>query len=382
MDLKKYERIFETMRDWDNEGQRYGFEILFETLQEPGHIKMATAKRITGASLFKEKMQRFFENKDIATVTVKIHSGVNNRAKTLSIETLRINQAPNVPIINYNVPEKKTALPQTTYISSNQQVVPEPSHNTANNGLDGSGLLLGVLGVEIPQGGLNGPNGAETLQSMLTFRDNIIATKLSISEKDKEIAELKAKNTELLRLSEEKDKAINTLNSNFEKLENNLLDLQDENDKLMKLKPENSLLGISLTGLGSAILEKAAINIIKSRPKLVGGLLGVDSETVLGLLNVEQTNETTPNAHQHDDVEINPLTGTPERKQELQAVANISKWLKTLDRNNLARVEQLCSLWAQDNELIEIHYNWATGTHTSKIGTTEQEQEHVTTTED
>ena len=372
MELNKYERLVETFRDWDSQEQRYGFELTFEPYKS-GHKKIATVQKIAGADVFSDKMQRLFENTEVAVVEINIYSGTSSRAKLLNTETIRVRQNSNAPIVTYSPPQPKErkvterAEPQQTQ----QQAPPQ------NSGLNGFDVLMGVLGIEVSQDGLGSVNAGETLKSMLNFRDGILTQRLSIAEKDKEIADLKLKIEEILKQNKLLTSENEKLFKNYEKLEGEIQVLEDENIDLQKYKPENSLLGISLTQLGSAILEKTAINMVKNRPNFVSGLFGIDSATLLGLLSDEEQPAPSAQTVETPDVEISGINDnlTSERKQELAVIEQITKWLKQLSRRNLAYIEALTAMYMQDNELIEMHYNWANGANNKSVGKLEETEE-------
>lgn len=385
MELNKYERLVENFKDWDSREHKYGFTISIETLQEPGQKKIITIEKNTGADVFRENMQRVFENPDVASVEVNIYSGISPRAKLQNTETVRVRQNQHFPIVNYNMPQPKERI-----VTEKQE--PEQSQQQAppqNSGLNGFDMLMGVLGIEVPQDGLGGINAGQTLKSMLNFRDGILTDRLSMTEKIKEIAELKLKMDELIKQNEALTTENNELYDDYEKLENELKELEEENERLQKYKPENSLLGISLTQLGSAMLERAAVNFVRNKPKLVSGLLGVDSDTLLDMLSDEEQPTTSVQHAETQDVEISGIDDnlTPERKQELAVIKRLTEWLKQLSRHNLALIEALTTMYAQDNELIELHYNWARGANRANVGDLEDtepepEYEEAQTPED
>lgn len=375
MELNKYERLVENFKDWDSREHKYGFTISIETLQEPGQKKIITIEKNTGADVFRENMQRVFENPDVASVEVNIYSGISPRAKLQNTETVRVRQNQHFPIVNYNMPQPKERI-----VTEKQE--PEQSQQQAppqNSGLNGFDMLMGVLGIEVPQDGLGGINAGQTLKSMLNFRDGILTDRLSMTEKIKEIAELKLKMDELIKQNEALTTENNELYDDYEKLENELKELEEENERLQKYKPENSLLGVSLTQLGSAILEKTLINTVKNRPGLASGLLGVDSATLLSML------EEQPKVTQTTDVPEVEISGinsnlTPEREQELAIIEKLTAWLKQLSRHNLALIEALTLMYQQDNNLIELHYNWANGSRNEdddNLEDTEEKQEEA-----
>ncbi len=131
----------------------------------------------------------------------------------------------------------------------------------------------------------------------------------------------KLERDEARREAEELRKQIEELRTKIDDMQKQMEELQDENTELQKLRPKNSMLGISISELGSTLLAKGLQKTVRANAGLIGKLMGVDKDTMLGM--IDGKGEQTDNVPSVEEV-ITP-SAEVEAVEEVRAEVEAEK---------------------------------------------------------
>lgn len=349
MELKSYNTTIATFSEWDKEGKPYFFEVGWESLDEPGKVKSWTGgTRETGVAKFSEAVEKISKFPNCLKIHIVAYSGRTGKKEQLK-ETIKVNDSYASYPVFASVPERAPEpLPQQP------AAAPPPQGN-----ID---FISAILGFD-----LNGLSGTDKINGLLSFRDKQLETRYEIMDRERERMKLELDVRQLQdKVKDTEEELEETIEEN-ESLRGQVEELTAENQRLQKYIPENSALGVSLTALGSSVLngfvKKVALG--KNADKFAS-LLGTDVATLKGVFAPE---EDTSNPSQAQ-VAVSPVAVevveeedlTPQRREELAVITHITQWMRSLDRQTLGKVQTLCTMWDKDIETLTQIYGWATGT--------------------
>lgn len=296
------------------------------------------------AKQFGEQLDTLLGNDNIALIRV---SARDSRGKTLLTSDIKIKpQFADAPV--YAQPQPQQQPDSSRCVAVPQPVPAQPAQAaqaTMAPRLDIRGLL-GLLGVDTASlDGLdNDPTGG--LGAVLAYRDRAIEKKFEDRERERnyerlldECRELKA---EIRRLTDDtaaKSKEISQLRADIE-------DYEDQIAELEKLKPENSVAGVAISGL----LASAGQALLRRNAGLLGRLLGVDRDSMLGMLDADTDAPDAPAAQAPaalPSVEVEP---EDERTPDIDSVHS---WLRNIPDDDFARVLDILRLFAAQKETIK-----------------------------
>lgn len=292
------------------------------------------------AKQFAEQLDTLQGNDNIALIRV---SARDSRGKTLLTSDIKIKpQFADAPVYAQPQPDNGqcVAVPQQPAAQAAQ-----PAQAAAMPRLD-LRSIFGLLGVDVSQ--LDGldtdPMGG--LGAVLAYRDRAIEKKFEDRERERnyerlldECRELKA---EIRRLTDDtaaKSKEITQLRADIE-------DYEDQIAELEKLKPENSVAGVAISGL----LASAGQALLRRNAGLLGRLLGVDRDSMLGMLDADTDAPDAPAAQApaaQPSVEVEP---EDERTPDIDSVRS---WLRNIPDDDFARVLDILRLFAAKHETIK-----------------------------
>ena len=131
-------------------------------------------------------------------------------------------------------------------------------------------------------------------------------------------------------------------------LEEQIDDLTDQIEQLEKLKPENSLAGVSLVGAGIKIVE----NLARKHASFVGGLAGMSGDDFKKMLENDDRAavEQTSTAEQVNDVEVEPVADDPRSKK----IAEIDKFMRSLTDQEFDALFTLMGAFYNDHSIIQL----------------------------
>lgn len=340
MELQKYNSIVSTFRQYEEAKSPYWYTIEWEAIDQQGWKNWTGAKRVTGIETFINAVDSLQQLPNCANIRVVAYSGQTGK-KELFSEIIEIN-GKKTNIYSYFLSSQET---RKNSVSSN--------HSEQQKGFGATDLLGAILG----QPGLS---GTDAIHGLLSIRDERIVNQFERKELEQKLleAQLREKNLEEKIKNLEKKNA--TIENENEELSDTLDELERKIAELEKLKPQNSLLGVSLTGIASTVAENIIKKIVLSNPDAVANILGTDKKMLHGLF--EQQVEQNNNQHNdNSEIEIEEVELSTERKQELEVIDKITEYLKTLDRKQLGYVQNIVYLWLQDVDTIQLMYEWASG---------------------
>lgn len=359
MELNKYNHIINTFKQYEEQGSPYWYTVEWESVDEPTILKnFSGAQRATGVDGFVRLINSLNELPNCAKIHVTVYSGRTGKKLLLSeVMVVRTYIAP--------YPMQPPPQPQPAPKQLQQQPQPQPQQQMA--GLDLLGVLFGT-----PSGGLG---ATDVIQGALAIRDERLTAQFERKDLERDIAQLKLDKELLQSRLNEAEKRNTTLDTENGTLADKLDEYEQTINDLKKYVPENSVLGVSLSALGSSILSGFVKKVVSRNPQGVANLLGTDVASLGSLFGVDapEADEHTPTATGvAASVEMDDQTTDPARQQELQLIGIIANWLKTLDRGNLARVRSVVAMWQSDIATLPLMLSWAQG---GQQGTTDAETE-------
>lgn len=102
-------------------------------------------------------------------------------------------------------------------------------------------------------------------------------------ELDRQLADVRKERDDAKSQVRELEEKLRRAERDIEKKEDEIYDLEEKVTELEKMKPEHSLMGVSLTGIGTKVVETLAMK----HAGTLGKLLGVDKESMLGMLQAD-----------------------------------------------------------------------------------------------
>lgn len=273
---------------------------------------------------FEQDLKRVLENENIAKVIVRIAGGDNKDKVTYDL-VLREQYANHQPIAQHK-PEEK---PQ-----------PVATQQPALGALgDLNAIISGLFG------GLGGPEQTG-LGAIMGFRDQIMKNEYDRRDMEREHQQ---KEQEIRNEYEraEHAKTVNSLReegvamksriaelegelakakADIEKRDTQIEELEDQVEELEKMKPDNSIMGIAISGA----LAKAGDMLLHKHAGAVGKLLGVDKSTMLGMLDEEPETEPMEQPAATADIPPVSLESAEEDDQITTAAKEIAGYINTL----------------------------------------------------
>lgn len=201
-------------------------------------------------------------------------------------------------------------------------------------------------------GGLAGADdGTAGLNQVLTVRDGLIEQRHANEKKDEKITQLTANlalaEQERDRLKSEINKYEQRIERANERIENLEIELDEKNEEIRKLHPEFSLMGTSLTALLSAGIK----NFAMAHANTIGGLMGVDGDTLRCVLSKDdQALPATENTNDDDNSD-----GRAEQYKMIR------EFIKTLTDKEFDDYWQLMRVFGANKETIAIVLAMAKG---------------------
>jgi len=238
---------------------------------------------------------------------------------------------------------------ETTEHPVQPQPQPQPQQEQPQNGVNMAGMndVFKLMGFDVNTSleGFENKNMG-LFGTIMAVRENNIREEFKREKEKERYDNLLIEKTKLESELEGVKKELADEQAYSEKLEDEIDELNEQIEELEKLKPEHSIAGISLVGVGAKIVE----NLARKHASFVGGLAGMNGEDFKKMLDNDD-NEVAQQtvAAPVTDVEVEPVADD-ERSQK---IAEIGKFLKTLSDEDFERIWQLMGAFHNDNSLIQ-----------------------------
>lgn len=296
------------------------------------------------------------DNKGDLSCTKQIKSIIETLLNNNNIVKIRV----VLKTLNGRVINESELVIKPTYGSSpvfyapqkidSKPIEPTPQNVSQNNANPNMNLynILTLMGFDASKlNGVDDPiNG---LGAIMDIREKQIEKRYEDREKQNRYEQLIVEKAKVEEKYEELAKQYQALEKENDKLNDKIDELEEDIEELEKLKPENSLAGVSIVGA----LTNVAENMLRRHAGTVGKLLGTDKETMLGMLDsdnhAEQPQEIVEN------VEVKPLN---ERQAQIDVINNL---LLHLDDNHYNCFVKLFEAFQANNDSILQCYRWAFG---------------------
>ena len=307
----------------------------------------------TICEMFSSQLDSYVNNPSIAAVKVEFRAGNGVMLATREI-WLRKKEYSSAPIIvqspqdNHSFEEKRE--PQSQPI--NQQPTQQQSDIYSVKAIEGFATLLGL---DIPQG-LDGASPISGLGAILSLRDQRITEKFEQQRKQERYEELVVEKARLEAKLEQNEKDFIQLQREKQKQSEEIEDLTDEiedlKEQIERLDPTKTLLGMSISSLGSNIL----LNGVKKLSKPISALAGVDEQVLLNLLDNTDTIEAVPPEQ--------PQIEESAREQYIKATG---QFIEALTDEQFAKFWKILEIIAADRNKISDIYEWLTLSNNTEI---------------
>jgi hypothetical protein len=285
------------------------YDIYFSTLSnEQPQLK---AKRHTGVEKFREHIEALMEHfADVCSITVTDYKGTSPRASVL-----------NPPVIIHLLDVKSMDATPKVAVHAGTQSEPQTERQTGtDNILHGlSGLFAGTE--------YEGLGNAAPLAKLIDDRHVINRLQEKNEEQLHEIDELKRKNGEWQQKYE-------TLNGNFERLQDDADDMEDELSGYRE-RDKNRDKWVSVLDAAGASIAK---NFIRQNPKILSGI--IPAEQLQGILSDDEQLPETQTS--------NALTA--EGQEKLDDATTVFEWLQALEPSIFTKVITVIAAMRQSNE--------------------------------
>lgn len=209
--------------------------------------------------------------------------------------------------------------------------------------------VLGLLGVDTASlGTTDDPIGG--LGAVLSYRDKMIEKRFEERDRNIELTRLSDECRELKAQIKQLTDETLAKSKEIEQLKDDINDYDLQVAELEKLRPENSIAGVALTGL----LASAGQSLLKRNAGLLGRLMGIDKDSMLGMLDNTNDEETaaprqTVNAA---DIDIEPQDA---RSADIDSIKNFMRQVSDTD---FAHILDIFRLFAAQRETITALHNY------------------------
>jgi uncharacterized coiled-coil protein SlyX len=303
-DQKKLNNLYHRYQNYDNDGTKYVYDIYFDTLSGERQLK---AKRHTGVEKFREHIEELMENfKDVCSITVSDYAGKSPRASAL-----------NPPMTIYLLDVKSIDTPKVIVRGTAQSELPAKPQTDIFQGL--SGLFVGTE--------YEGLGNIAPMAKLIDDRHVINRLQEKNEEQNRKIEELKRRNGEWQQKYE-------TLNGNFEHLQDEADDMEDELSDYRE-RDKNRDKWVSVLGAAGASMAKT---FLRQNPKILSGI--IPAEQLQGLLSDDEAQPETPVGN----------TLTAEEQERLDDATTVFEWLQTLDAPVFAKIITVIAAMRQNDE--------------------------------
>ena len=306
-DQSKLNNLYLRYQNYDNDGKKYFFDIKYCTLScdKP----QEKAFRDKGAGKFREHIEELMENfKDVSVIIVTDYRGTSHKA------------APINPQTEIYLLDVKT-VDATPKIILHEKGQSEPTPRAANfdimQGL--SGMFAGTE--------YEGLGNIAPLAKFIEDKHVISRLREKNDEQTAEITALKRKNDEL-------QQKYDTLNGNFERIQDDADDMEFElNEYRTRDKKQDKW--VSMLGAAGASLAK---NFIRQNPAILSGI--IPAEQLAGMF---ADDEAPPQPSPNGEGDL-----TDEEQNRLEDATTVFEWLQTLEPATFAKVISIIAVLRQN----------------------------------
>ncbi|MDR2926927.1 MAG: hypothetical protein LBV41_01800 [Cytophagaceae bacterium] len=305
-DQKKLNNLYHRYQNYDNDGTKYVYDIFFDTLSGERQLK---AKRHTGVEKFREHIEELMENfKDVCSITVTDFAGKSPRASQL-----------NPPMTIYLLDVKSMDTTPKVIVHGAVQSEVQAKQQVATDIFQGlSGLFAGTE--------YEGLGSIAPMAKLIDDRHVINRLQEKNEEQLREISELKRQNNEWQQKYE-------TLNGNFERLQDDSADMEDELS-LYREQDRKQDRWVTMLGAAGASMAKT---FLRQNPKILSGI--IPAEQLAGILSDDEPQPAEAN---------NQLTD--EEQNRLDDATTVFEWLQTLDAATFAKIITVIAAMRQSAE--------------------------------
>jgi TolA-binding protein len=306
-DQKKLNNLYLRYQNYDNDGTKYYYDICFSTLTGSGQQK---CRRHTGVEKFRAHIEELMQNyKDVSVITVTDYTGTGNRAKP-------INSAMDIYLLDV----KSVDTTPKIILHEKGQPAPPAERQSGTDMMQGlSGLFAGTE--------YEGLGNIAPIAKFIEDKHVISRLREKNEEQERRISELERQNTEWQQKYE-------TLNGNFEKLQDDAGDMEDEISQY-RHRDRKQDQWVSVLGAAGASLAK---NFIRQNPKILSGI--ISEENLAGILSDEQPHPDPPPNGEGDLTE--------EEQSRMDDATIVFDWLQTLESEAFTQVVGVISAMRQN----------------------------------
>ena len=304
-DQRNLNNLYHRYQNYDNDGTKYVYDIYYSTLSNAKQLK---AKRHTGVEKFREHIEELMENfKDVCSITVTDYGGKSPRASVL-----------NPPMTIYLLDVKSVeATPKVILHEKGQPETNGQQGGASSDILQGlSGLFAGTK--------FEGLGNLAPVAKFIDDQHVIERLREKNDEQATELAELKRKNDELQQKYE-------TLNGNFERLQDDAYDMEDElNGYRNRDKKQDKW--VSVLGAAGASIAK---NFIRQNPNILSGF--IPAEQLAGMLSDDEASPP-----------VAPETLSETEQEQIDDATTVFEWLQTLEPSAFEKVISIIAVLRQN----------------------------------
>lgn len=329
--------IIEQVRQSDNKGLRFEIYTLNPTLssEEQRYAIGDNKGEISCTKQIQSILETLLNNKNVVNIRVVL--------KTMNGKVI---SESNLPL--------KSAYGENSqvFIPTRQKEIKEeqPKINGESNNMTLYNILT-LMGFDTS--GLNGiDDPINGLGAIMNIREKQIEKRYEERDRQNRYEQLVVEKAKIEEKYDELQKQYNSLVKENEKLYDKIDVLEEDIESLEKLKPENSIAGVSIVGA----LTNVAENMLRKHAGTIGNLLGTDKETMLGML--DNDNNQQPMVVENNTMQNVEVVALSERQEKIDFINNV---LLQLDDKHYNLFVKLFEAFAENNDAIAQCYRWAFG---------------------
>jgi len=308
-DQKKLNNLYLRYQNYDNDGTKYFYNITYKTLSS--NEAQTKAKRHTGVEKFREHIEELMEHyKDVSTITITDYTGKSPKAGQIN------------PPMDIYLLDVKTVDTTPKIILHEKAANSSPS----GEGRGGTDILQGLSGL-FAGTEYEGLGNIAPLAKFIEDKHVISRLREKNDEQAVEITALKRKNDEL-------QQKYDTLNGNFERIQDDADDMEYElNEYRTRDKKQDKW--VSMLGAAGASLAK---NFIRQNPAILSGI--IPAEQLAGMF---ADDEAPPQPSPNGEGDL-----TDEEQNRLEDATTVFEWLQTLEPATFAKVISIIAVLRQN----------------------------------
>ena len=303
-DQKNLNNLYFRYQSYDTAGTKYAYDIYYTTIHGGEQMK---AKRDTGLNNFRRHIEELTERfEDVVSINVTDFTGKSKKCAMLNapveIRLLDVKNIENTPKVIVRNPGQS-------------EQAPVPTGADFIQGLNGlfAGTAYEGLGGLAPY--IKGIDDKHTIERLREKND----------EQTRKIAELEQRNGEW-------QQKYDTLNGQYERLQDDTDDLEEELSEYRSREQKRDK-WMSVVGMAGATIAK---NFIRQNPGILAGI--IPAEQLAGILADDEQPHPVETKNELSD----------EEQSRLDDATTVFEWLQTLDSETFEKVVSIISVIRQN----------------------------------